>query len=124
MRKTRPQKREDCIGGERPCPFISCRYHMLWALSSKKRNEAPKDILSMTDEEIVDKALSLSETCVLDVADNGRATFEYIAEILGMTRQAVDHIQNGSVAKEFRSGAMFKLRHPSKAKFLRDWVEP
>lgn len=58
----RPRTRGACEGGERPCPWVSCRYHLAFDVTpggSLKVNFPDRDVADMP------------ETCALDVADRG-----------------------------------------------------
>ena len=82
-----PPSRESCESGSRPCPIISCRHHIIWAMSKK--------IWKRSDSEIVSLILSLSESCVLDVAEYGGLTQERVGELLHISRQRVTEIESG-----------------------------
>lgn len=73
-----PTTRGECAGGSRPCPHIRCRYHLILDRS------AAKGVPSLED---------LTETCALDVADQGEHSLEDIGEILGLTRERVRQIE-------------------------------
>ena len=67
----RPMTRADCQHGphaERPCPFVSCKYHLYLDVNpetgSIKLNFPHLDVSDMSD------------TCALDVADRGGITLE------------------------------------------------
>lgn len=84
----RPLKRSDCIEGERPCPFMSCRYHLALEVTraqSITMQDAPLD--------------ELAETCTLDVADRGGMTLEAVGGLLGLTRERVRQIEEQAAAK-------------------------
>jgi len=107
-----PKKRSDCIYNSRPCCWVRCRHHMIWAITGIEKR---------TDDEICDLIFSLSETCVLDVADKGGATLEEIGQILGITRERVRQIEE-TKSGTGRKGAIQRLRHPQKRKYLVDFI--
>lgn len=75
----RPSTRGECVNGIRPCPFVSCRYHLYLDV-------AGEDIrLNFPDKEPDE----LQETCVLDVADRGGITLEELGSILDVTKECV-----------------------------------
>lgn len=83
----RPRTRGDCLPGGsnamRPCPFVSCKYHLaveVTAIGSLVHNHPGREI----DE--------LPETCALDVADRGEKTLEELGRILGVTRERARQI--------------------------------
>lgn len=67
----RPRTRGECIDGPRPCPWVSCRYHL----------EHP------------------AESCALDVADRGPSTVRRIGKLLGMPQTTVSWVIGQAVAK-------------------------
>jgi hypothetical protein len=82
----RPQSRADCKTMHRPCPFVSCRYHLYLEV-----NEDTGSIkLNFPDVELTD----LPETCALDVADRGGVTLEEIGEILNLTRERIRQVES------------------------------
>jgi hypothetical protein len=114
MRDERPVKRCDCDRGERPCPWIGCRLHMLWVLDKPRINR----ILRLPDSEAADAALALPMTCVLDVTDQGGATLEEIGTILSITRERVRQIEDCRSG----GGAVRKLRIGKRRVYLQDFV--
>lgn len=81
----RPATRGDCIGGERPCPFVGCRYHLFLDVDpetgSLKLNFPGREIEAM------------AETCALDVADRGGATLEEVGEFTNVVRERIRQIE-------------------------------
>lgn len=83
-----PKTREDCVDGERPCPYFACRYH-LW--NDIKLRHMPE---SLPDE-----------TCALDVADEGEHTLLDISYFLILTRERVrqiEHIATNKLSRRLR----------------------
>ena len=94
MRSKRPKKRADCISGPRPCPWVGCKYHLLFDYKLM-----PARMRFLTDEEIIELLWEMPETCALDVAEyahkrsNGKLTLQYIADLLGLdSRERVRQI--------------------------------
>ncbi len=81
----RPATREDCRTSERPCPYISCKYHLYLDVNpetgSIKINFPDLDVWEM------------SETCALDVADRGGITLEEVGELLNLTRERIRQVE-------------------------------
>ena len=116
-----PKTRNNCFKGERPCVWVRCSHHMLWAMNPGMRQDSRKVIYrkfldSRTDEEFVDIIFRLSETCMLDITDRGGQTLESIGEILGITRERVRQIE---ISK--KGGAIRRLRHLSKSWMLEEF---
>jgi len=79
----RPKTRGDCVNGVRPCPFVSCRYH----LALDVHHETIKYNFPRTD--IAD----MKHTCSLDIADHRGTTLEEVAEVLNITRERVRQLE-------------------------------
>jgi hypothetical protein len=102
----RPKVRSECVGGERPCPFVSCKHHLFLDVSA--RTGAIK--LNFPDLEVWD----MSETCALDVADRGGTTLEEVGAIMNLTRERIRQVEVKGLAK------LAALRDMSA---LRDYVD-
>src|SRR5579872_3072993 len=87
----RPEAREDCVNGERPCPFVSCKHHLYLDVSA--RTGAIK--LNFPDLEVWE----MSETCALDVADRGGTTLEEVGAIMNLTRERIRQVEVKGLAK-------------------------
>lgn len=81
----RPRTRVDCAGGERPCPWVGCRFHLYLEISpitgAIKINHPTLE------------PWELEHTCSLDVADRGRSTLEEVGSILNLTRERSRQIE-------------------------------
>jgi Sigma-70, region 4 len=87
----KPKNREDCQGGERPCPFVSCKHHLYLDVSA--RTGAIK--LNFPDLEVWE----MNETCALDVADRGGTTLEEVGAIMNLTRERIRQVEVKGLAK-------------------------
>jgi hypothetical protein len=101
-----PQTRADCVGGARPCPFVSCKHHLYLDVSA--RTGAIK--LNFPDLEVWE----MTETCALDVADRGGTTLEEVGAIMNLTRERIRQVEVKGLAK------LAALRDMST---LRDYVD-
>ncbi len=101
-----PRTRADCAGGERPCPFVSCKHHLYLDVSA--RTGAIK--LNFPDLEVWE----MTETCALDVADRGGTTLEEVGAIMNLTRERIRQVEVKGLAK------LAALRDMST---LRDYVD-
>jgi hypothetical protein len=81
----RPATRGECADGERPCPFVSCKYHLF--LDVNPRTGSIKiNFPDLEPDEI-------QETCALDVADGDGRSLETIGELLNLTRERIRQIE-------------------------------
>jgi hypothetical protein len=81
----RPATRAECAEGERPCPFVSCKYHLYLDVSPK--TGAIK--MNFPDLDVSDMA----ETCVLDVAERGDATVLEIAAVMNLSGERIRQVE-------------------------------
>ncbi len=81
----RPRTREDCKGGFRPCPFVSCSHHL--AVDINPQTGALKVNFPHLD------VWEMAETCSLDVADRGGITLEEVGSILNLTRERIRQVE-------------------------------
>jgi hypothetical protein len=102
----RPQTRAECVGGERPCAFVSCQHHLYLDVSA--RTGAIK--LNFPDLDVWE----MSETCALDIADRGGTTLEEVGAIMNLTRERIRQVEVKGLA---RLAALRDMSH------LRDYVD-
>jgi len=81
----RPQTRAECIEGPRPCPYVSCRYHLY--LDVHPHHGSIK--LNFPDIEVED----MTESCALDVADRDGLSLEETAAALNVVRERIRQIE-------------------------------
>jgi hypothetical protein len=98
----RPDAREDCASGARPCPFVSCKHHLYLDVSA--RTGAIK--LNFPDLDVWE----MSETCALDVADRGGTTLEEVGAIMNLTRERIRQVEVKGLAKLAALRDMLALR--------------
>jgi DNA-directed RNA polymerase sigma subunit (sigma70/sigma32) len=87
----KPSSRTECKDMERPCPYVSCKYHLYIDVhpvrGSIKLNFPDLEVWEMT------------ETCALDVADKSGITLEEVGEIMNLTRERVRQVETTGLAK-------------------------
>jgi len=79
----RPVSRNECRNGRRPCPFISCRYHLYLDITRTGSitfnfNEEPWEI---------------PESCSLDIADKGPHILDDIGKYFHVCRERIRQIE-------------------------------
>jgi hypothetical protein len=87
----KPKTRGDCIDMERPCPFVSCKYHLYLDVNPKSGSIK----INFTDLEVWE----MVDSCALDVADRGGITLEEVGEIMNITRERARQIEEEALAK-------------------------
>ena len=82
----RPATRAECANLPRPCPFYSCRYHIV---TEVKKSGA---LVEHPDA---------SESCALDCVDRepDGMTLQAVADAFGLTRQRIEQIEKAALAK-------------------------
>lgn len=81
----RPGTRAQCVGGERPCPWVSCKHHLYLDVNP----ETGSIKLNFPDLEVWE----MKETCSLDVADKNGITLEEVGEIMNLTRERIRQVE-------------------------------
>ena len=81
----RPGDRQQCKQGPRPCPYVSCKFHLYLDVHP----ETGSIKLNFPDLEVWEMA----ETCALDVADRGGTTLEEVGDILNLTRERIRQVE-------------------------------
>lgn len=91
-RRRLPMVRAECSEAERPCPFISCRYHLFLDVDAKRGSikfNFP-DLIGDDDAPMLELMI---DTCALDVAERDAVTLEGLGELLNMTRERVRQLE-------------------------------
>lgn len=96
LEELRPKTRGECENGIRPCPWVSCRYHLYLDVDpdtgSIKLNHPKLELDQMGD------------TCALDVAEHGFHTLEEVGGILNVTRERARQLE-GAANRSYRIAA-------------------
>lgn len=104
----RPRTRAECVDGPRPCPIVSCKYHLYLDVHPRTGNIK----LNFPDIGVEE----MGESCALDVADRHGATIEEIGAIMNLTRERVRQLEvracaAASASAELRSLLPGRERH-------------
>ena len=87
----RPNTREQCRNGDRPCLYVACRYHLY--LDVNPTTGSIK--INFPDKEVWE----LEETCALDVAERGGITLEEVGDIMNLTRERIRQVEVSGLQK-------------------------
>lgn len=85
----RPSTRAECFSGPRPCPWITCRHHLLLDV----RNDGVVRV------NFPDGPESMLATCALDMADDGPRTLDQVSILMGMSRERIRQIEEQALVK-------------------------
>jgi hypothetical protein len=99
---SKPKARSACVGGARPCPYVSCKHHLYVDVSP--RTGAIK--LNFPDLEVWE----MGDSCALDVADRGGTTLEDVGAIMNLTRERIRQVEVKALAKLEALRDMMALR--------------
>lgn len=81
----RPLTRRDCASVPRPCPFVSCRWHLYLSVThvgSLKMHYPGKEVES------------LSTSCALDEIEQGAKTLSEVGNFFGLTRERIRQVED------------------------------
>lgn len=92
----KPKTRSECVDGPRPCPYVSCKYHLY--LDVKTDTNSIK--LNFPHLEVWE----MEHTCALDVATRGGMTLEDVGHILNLTRERVRQVEVAGIEKLRETG--------------------
>lgn len=101
-----PLLRAECRDIPRPCPYVSCRYHLEVEIGPSGNLKFAHPIVG-DDGELTCEPQGV--TCALDVADSGGAGLEQIAEWLGLTGERARQIEAEALVKLARNATMQSL---------------
>lgn len=72
----RPRRRGDCVDGPRPCPWVSCRYHLAHERIKRLDEDAAVEAITET----------MTQTCALDLADDGNQDWQIMSTAMAVSR--------------------------------------
>lgn len=85
-----PRTRAECVDGPRPCPYVSCRYHLFLEVTSTgsiAHNVPGKELHDLQD------------TCALDVAERDGVTLGVVAEKYSISCERVRQIEERALRR-------------------------
>ncbi len=97
VHEQRPKTRSECPS-YRPCPYVSCRYHLYLDVTRRGRLR-----LNFPETEVIDLEIS----CALDLSARGSKTLEQIGFIMGgISRERVRQIEQAALEALRRRGGI------------------
>lgn len=91
----RPKTRADCDEVERPCPFVSCRYHLYLDVSP-----SGTIVVNFPEADVHE----LKHSCSLDEALEGGMSLEEAGKRLNLTRERVRQLEGPAIAQVEAAG--------------------
>lgn len=101
----RPQTRGDCANVARPCPYVSCKYHLYIDVNPNTGSIK----VNFPDLEVWE----IQQSCALDVAQSGGITLEEVGEILNLTRERIRQVEVRGLLKLKETGGEDMLAYLS-----------
>jgi hypothetical protein len=92
----RPKSRGQCGNVARPCPYVSCKYHLYIDVNPNTGSIK----INFPDKEVWE----LKQSCALDVAKQGGITLEEVGEILNLTRERIRQVEVRGLVKLKEAG--------------------
>jgi len=92
----RPSERGQCSNVARPCPYVSCKYHLYIDVNPNTGSIK----INFPDKEVWE----LENSCALDVAQQGGITLEEVGEILNLTRERIRQVEVRGLLKLKEAG--------------------
>lgn len=93
-----PRYRWECVMGERPCPYVSCRHHLYLDVNPTTGNIK----INYPDR----PPWELDHSCSLDVAQADGLTLEEVGAILNLTRERIRQIEVFAIRRMRKLGAL------------------
>ena len=102
----RPKTRGECANVSRPCPYVSCKYHLYIDVNPTTGSIK----INFPDLEVWE----LTHSCALDVAAQGGITLEEVGEILNLTRERIRQVEVRGLLKLREAGGEDMLSYLSR----------
>jgi len=116
-----------------PCPYVSCRNHLLPTITNAStrfvgvgrslhwRKSSGEHVQKWLDG-AVESLEKAEHTCAIEVANERRRSLDEIAEIYGVTRDAVRQVQTAALKKLKKSAHIIDLAGDRKGEPLLPYV--
>ena len=128
----RPITRGDCLAGgineQRPCPWISCAYHLGPEQTAFRYIKKDRKLSFRQVDKFIKSLEKMKYTCALDAIDAKQygLSLGEISELFGVTKQRVAQIENsdqyGETKRKYAGGAIQKCRRFFRSAMLEEFV--
>lgn len=110
----RPTTRGDCIGGQRPCPWVTCRFNLFLDIDEEIGS------IKYNFPDVEPEDVAPEKSCALDIADEGGATLEDVARTMNVTRERIRQVESKALDRVRRKSTH---RAATDAKLLREFSD-
>lgn len=114
-----PRTRGECKDEPRPCPYVTCRHHLLLDIARDGRLYVTRDMDEADEDSVGDALEQMPQTCALDVADRGGMFEEDVAGLLNLTRTHIADIETAAKRKIRRDGHELDDREHPEDSYIR-----
>lgn len=90
LQPERPPDRSICEKGVRPCPYVSCRYHLY--LDVRGDGVLRINFPNLEPDEMI-------ASCSLDMAEDGPRTLDQVAGLMGMSKERARQLEASALSK-------------------------
>ncbi len=91
----RPQTRNDCVNGPRPCPYVGCRYNLYL-------EETTSLSIRFMFPHLEPWEMEPTRSCTLDVAEQGDHTLDEVGTFINVTRERIRQIEYVALKKALK----------------------
>ena len=105
-----PKVRADCLGGQRPCLRLNCRYHLLidhlpqlyhrtgvdarrFPGLTQPETRSRQNVNPDDTDAVVEYLFAMKHTCTLDLVQPGGLTLEEVGQIFAVTRERIRQVE-------------------------------
>lgn len=93
-----PVNRGECDEQSRPCPFVTCKHHLLVEVSSNGKLSKRFEFDEADEDSIAEALQAMPETCVLDAAGS-ELSYKEIGAIMNLNHVYVYQVATGALLK-------------------------
>lgn len=90
--ENKPRNRTECANIPRPCPYVSCRYHLYLDVFEGGVLKINHGEEFDDDTTVIENLKRMPYSCSLDAADQGEMELDQIADSFNLTRERIRQI--------------------------------
>ncbi len=97
--QSRPKTRGDCVNGVRPCPYVTCKYHLAH-ISDYNMASGIRFRFAGHPDDAAEKVVKMGWSCSLDFADMVKANdVPEVAEAMGIPYKTIEPAYRSAIRK-------------------------